>query len=130
MRGTLSRLGVLLGLVACRALDAAWVAYWYAGDRALASPVQAALDGVGLGVAGLVSGRVGLWLAGSSARGVGLWIAILLLAFTMIDLLVGLANQPWWHELLTALVMAPAAAAGGGARLPRRRRSVPVRVSP
>ena len=118
----LSWLGVLLGLVIARASDAAWVTYWYTGNRALAVPVQAALDAVGLAIAGFVAGRVGLWLAGSSARGVGAWIALILLAMTVVDLAVGLANQPWWHEVVTALTMVPAAALGGGARLPRRRR--------
>jgi hypothetical protein len=127
----LSLLGVLLGVVAARALDAAWVTWWYAGNRALEGPTQPALDAVGLAVAGFVAGRFGLWLAGSSARGVGTWIAIWLLATTAVDLVVGLANEPWWHEVITALVMAPAAAAGGGARLPRRRRKqVPAAASP
>lgn len=108
-------------MVLARAFDAAWVAFWYVGNRDFAFPVQATLDAVGLGIAGLVAGRVGLWLAGSSARGVGLWAAIWLLATTAVDLGIGIANEPWWHEVVTALVMAPAAALGGGARLPRHR---------
>ena len=47
-----------------------------------------------------------------------------MLATTAVDLVVGLANAPWWHEVVTALVMAPAAAIGGGARLPRRHKKV------
>lgn len=125
----LSWLGVLLGIVLARALDAAWVTWWYAGDRAAAFPVQATLDAVFLALAGLIAGRIGLWLA-SSAPGVGLWIAIWLLAATVVDLLVGLANEPWWHEVLTALFMAPAAALGGGFRLPRRHRRVTAPASP
>jgi hypothetical protein len=120
----LAWLGILLGIVTARTLDAAWVTWWYAGDRALDFPIQAVLDTVGLAVAGFAAGRFGLWLAGSSARGIGLWIAIGVLASTAVDLLVGLANEPWWHEVLTALVMVPAAAFGGGARLPRRHQRV------
>jgi hypothetical protein len=122
MRRILAWLGILLGVVLARTLDAAWVTWWYAGDRALDFPVQAALDAVGLAIAGFAAGRFGLWLAGSSARGIGFFIALALLAMTAADLLVGLANAPWWHEVVTALVMVPAAALGGGARLPRRRR--------
>jgi hypothetical protein len=126
----LASLGILLGIVVARTLDAAWVMWWYAGDRALDFPIQAALDAVGLAVGGFVAGRFGLWLAGSSARGIGLWIAIGLLVTTAVDLVVGLANEPWWHEVLTALVMVPAAAWGGGARLPRRHKRVkPVTAS-
>jgi hypothetical protein len=121
MRLILAWLGILLGIVLARAADAAWVTWWYAGARDLGFPVQAALDAVALGIAGFVAGRFGLWLAGSSARGVGFWIAVAVLAGTAVDLVVGLANEPWWHEVVTALVMAPAAALGGGARLPRRR---------
>jgi hypothetical protein len=116
----LSWLGVLFGIALARALDAAWVTWWYAGNRALGVPVQPVLDAVALAIAGFVAGRIGLWVAGSSARGVGAYIAVALLAMTAVDLVVGLANEPWWHEVITALVMAPAAAWGGGARLPRR----------
>ena len=72
MRRLLSWLGVLLGFAAARTLDAAWVMYWYAGDRAFDLPRQAALDALGLALAGLLAGRLALWLAGGSARGVGL----------------------------------------------------------
>ena len=131
MRRILSWLGVLLGIGVARGLDAAWVMFWYAGNRAQIFPVQATLDGVALALAGLLAGRLGLWLAGRSARGVGLWIAIWVLATTAVDLVVGLANAPWWHEVITALVMAPAAAIGGGARLPRRHPKVhPVEATP
>ena len=120
----MSLLGVLGGFALARALDAAWVMWWYAGDRALAFPVQAAIDAVGAGAVGLVAGWLGLWLAGSSARGIGLWIGLLLLFATAVDFALGIANAPRWHELVTALVMVPAAMIGGGARLPRRHRRV------
>lgn len=119
MKRILAWLGVVLAVVLARALDAAWVAFWYAGNRDLSFPVQVVLDAIWLGLAGLVAGRVALWLGRASPR-VGLWVAIWLLATTAIDLLVGLADNPWWHEVVTAVVMAPAAALGGGARLPRR----------
>jgi hypothetical protein len=121
MRRILAWLGVLVGAVLARGLDAAWVAFWYAGNRDLSFPVQVVLDAIWLALAGLIAGRIALWIAGSSARGVGLWVAIWVLATTVVDLLIGLANDPWWHEVVTALVMAPAAAIAGGARLPRRR---------
>jgi hypothetical protein len=126
----LSWLGVLLGIVVARSLDAAWVTWWYTGNRALDVPVQPALDAVGLAIAGFAAGRIGLWLAGSSARGIGAWIAIWLLVMTGVDLVLGLANEPWWHEVVTALVMVPAAALGGGARLPRRHKRVTAPASP
>lgn len=122
MGRVLSWLGVLLGVALARAFDAAWVAFWYVGNRDFAFPVQATLDGVALAISGWIFGRIGLWLAGPSARGVGLWIAIWLLATTAVDLAVEIANAPWWHEVVTALAMAPAAALGGGARLPRPRK--------
>jgi hypothetical protein len=118
----LSWLGVLLGIVIARASDAIWVTWWYGGNRQLGVPIQPALDAVGLAIIGLLAGRLGLWLAGSSARGVGTLIAIALFAMSVVDMLVGIANQPWWHEIVTVLTMVPAAALGGGARLPRRRR--------
>ena len=124
MRRILAWLGVLFGVVLARALDAAWVMYWYAGNRDLSFPLQASLDGIWLLIAGLIAGRLGLWLAGRSARGVGLWIAIWVLAATAVDLVVGIANEPWWHEVITAVVLAPATAVGGGARFPRRPKKV------
>jgi hypothetical protein len=120
----MSLLGVLGGFAVARALDAAWVMYWYAGDRELEFPAQAVIDAIGLGVAGALAGWLGLWLAGSSARGIGLWIGLLLLLSTAIDFALGIANAPRWHELVTALVMVPAAMLGGGARLPRSHRRV------
>ena len=120
----LAVLGVLLGIVLSRALDAAWVTHWYAGDRALPVVPQMALDAVFLTVTGFLAGRIGLWLAGSSARGVGFWVAVWVLATSAVDVVVGLANEPWWHEALTVFLMAPAAALGGGARFPRRHRRV------
>ena len=47
-------------------------------------------------------------------------IGMLLLAATALDLVLDMANAPWWHKLLTALVMVPAVAWGGGLRLRRR----------
>jgi hypothetical protein len=120
----MSLLGVVGGFALARALDAAWVTYWYAGDRALDFPAQAAIDAAGLGIMGALAGWLGLWLAGSSARGIGFWIGLLLLASTAVDLAVGIANAPRWHELVTAVVMVPTAMWGGGARLPRRHRRV------
>ena len=120
----MSLLGVAGGFALARTLDAVWVMYWYAGDRALVFPVQAAIDAVGLALAGAVAGRLGLWLAGSSARGIGLWIGMLLLFSTALDFALGIANAPRWHELVTALVMVPAAMVAGGARMPRRHRRV------
>ncbi len=121
----MSLLGVVGGFGLARALDAAWVMYWYAGNRALDFPEQAALDAVGLAVAGAVAGGLGLWLAGSSARGIGFWIGLLLLGSTAVDLALGIANAPRSHEILTALLMVPAAMFGGGARPGRRHRRVP-----
>jgi hypothetical protein len=121
----MSLLGVVGGFGLARALDAAWVTYWYAGNRALGFPEQAALDAAGLAAAGAVAGWLGLWLAGSSARGIGFWIGLLLLGSTLVDLALGIANAPRSHEILTALVMVPAAMIGGGARPPRRHRKVP-----
>ena len=72
---------------------------------------------VGLSLVGGAGGAIGLWMAGRSARGIGLWIGLLLLAATAIDLLVGIANAPWWYEFVTALVMVPTAMLAGGARL-------------
>ena len=121
----MSLLGVVGGFGLARALDAAWVTYWYAGNRALGFPEQIALDAAGLAVAGAIAGWLGLWLAGSSARGIGFWIGLLLLGSTLVDLALGIANAPRSHEILTALVMVPAAMIGGGARPPRRHRQVP-----
>jgi hypothetical protein len=126
MRWLMAVLGIVGGFALARTLDAAWVMYWYAGDRDLPLPVQVLLDAAGLAAAGWIAGWFGLWLAGSSARGIGLWIGFLLLAATVVDLALGVANAPRWHELVTALVMIPAAMAGGGARLPRRHRRVTV----
>lgn len=126
----ISWLGVVLGVALARALDAAWVAWWYAGDRALPFAAQATLDALWLALAGFVAGRIALWLAGSSARGVGFWIAIWVLAMSAVDLLIGLANEPWWHEVVTALVMAPALALGGGARFPKWRKRVAAPAAP
>jgi hypothetical protein len=126
MRWLMSLLGVVGGFAVARTLDAAWVMYWYAGDRDLDLPLQAGIDAAGLAAAGWIAGRFGLWLAGSSAHGIGLWIGLLLLASTAVDLALGVANAPRWHELVTALVMVPAAMIGGGARLPRRHRRVTV----
>ena len=117
MRTLLALLGVLGGFAVARALDSAWVIFWYAGDRAVGLPPQPALDAGGLALAGGAGGALGLWIAGRSARGIGLWIGLLLLAATAIDLLVGIANAPWWYEFVTALVMVPTAMLAGGARL-------------
>ena len=113
-------LGVLLGFAAARALDAGWVLFWYVGRRELDLPLQVAADTVGLTLAGTAAGVLGRWLAGWTDWGVGMGIGVLLLAATALDLVLGVANAPWWHELLTALVMVPAAAWGGGLRLRRR----------
>jgi len=117
VRTLLALLGVLGGFAVARALDSAWVIFWYAGDRAVGLPLQPALDAGGLALAGGAGGTLGLWMAGRSARGIGLWIGLLLLAATAIDLLVGIANAPWWYEFVTALVMVPTAMLAGGARL-------------
>jgi hypothetical protein len=126
MRWLMSLLGIVGGFAVARTLDAAWVMYWYAGDRDLDLPVQVVVDAAGLAAAGWIGGWLGLWLAGSTARGIGLWIGFLLLASTAVDLALGVANAPRWHELVTVLVMVPAAMIGGGARLPRRHRRVTV----
>ena len=110
-------LGVLLGFAAARGLDADWVLFWYVGRRELDLSLQVAADAVELTVAGVAAGVLGRWLAGWTARGVGMGIGVPLLAATAMDLVLGMANAPWWHELLTALVMVPAAAWGGGLRL-------------
>jgi hypothetical protein len=125
MSWLMSLLGVVGGFALARALDAAWVMYWYVGNRALDLPEQAALDVAGLAVAGAISGWLGLWLAGSNARGIGFWIGLLLLGSTVVDISLGIANGPRYHELVTALVMVPAAMIGGGARPARRHRRVP-----
>jgi len=117
VRTLLALLGVLGGFAVARALDSAWVIFWYAGDRAVGLPLQPALDAGGLALVGGAGGAIGLWMAGRSARGIGLWIGLLLLAATAIDLLVGIANAPWWYEFVTALVMVPTAMLAGGARL-------------
>src|SRR5688572_23823002 len=125
MSWLMSLLGVVGGFGLARALDAAWVTYWYAGNRALGFPEQAALDAAGMAVAGAVAGWLGLWLAGSSARGIGFWIGLLILGSAAVDLSLGIANAPLFHEIITALVMVPAAMIGGGTRLPKRHRRVP-----
>jgi hypothetical protein len=124
MRWLMAALGIVGGFAVARTLDAAWVMYWYAGDRDL--PLQPLIDAAGLAAAGWIAGWFGLWLAGSTARGIGLWIGLLLLAATVVDLALGVANAPRWHELVTVLVMIPATMIGGGARLPRRHRRVTV----
>jgi hypothetical protein len=124
MSWLVSVLGIVGGFAVARTLDAAWVLYWYAGDRDL--PLQPVIDAAGMAAAGWIAGWFGLWLAGSSARGIGLWIGFLLLASTAVDVVLGVANAPRWHELVTVLVMIPAAMIGGGARLPRRHRRVTV----
>ena len=131
MRRILAWLGIVLAVVLARGFDGLWVAFWYAGNRDLSFPVQVVLDAIGLGIGGLVAGRLALAFAGRPAAArAGMWVGIWLLATTAIDLIVGLANEPWWHEVVTALVMAPAAALGGGARLPRRARKQPPAPSP
>jgi hypothetical protein len=125
MSWLMSLLGVVGGFGLARALDAAWVTYWYAGNRALGFPEQVAVDAAGMAAAGWIAGALGLWLAGSSARGIGFWIGLLLLGSTAVDFALGIANAPVWHEVVTALVMVPTAMIGGGARLPRSHRRVP-----
>ena len=95
-------LGVLLGFAAAGALDAGWVLFWYVGRRELDLPLQVAADTVGLTLAGTAAGVLGRWLAGWTDWGVGMGIGVLLLAATALDLVLGVANAPWWHELLTA----------------------------
>ena len=122
MTRLLAWLGVLLGFAVARGLDAAWVMFWYVGDRALTFPLQAGVDALGLAAAGSGAGLLAQWLAGRAAWGIGLCLGGLLLAATAVDLLVGIADQPWWHEPITALVMVPFAAFAGGARLRGSRR--------
>lgn len=122
MRGLLAALGIAAGFAVARALDALWVLWWYAGDRALGFPAQAGLDAVGLLGAGAVAGWLAASLAGRAASGIGLWTGLLVLGATGVDLLLGIANAPWWHEAVTALVMVPAIMLAGGARPPRRHR--------
>ena len=121
MRTLLWWLGLLFGFAVARGLDAAWVMFWYVGDRAFAFPIQPVLDVVGLAAVGAAAGLAARWLAGWTSLGVGLALGIMLLLATTLDLVLRIANQPWWHEAITALVMIPAAAYGGGLRLPRRR---------
>ena len=124
MSSLLALLGIAGGFALARSLDALWVVSWYGGNRALALPAQVALDAAALLVAGALAGRLGLWLAGRGARGIGFWIGLLVLGATAVDVLLRIANAPWWHELVTALVMVPAIMLAGGARLPRRHRRI------
>ncbi len=123
MRPILWWLGVLFGFLIARSLDAAWVMFFYVGDRSFPFPIQATLDALGLAAAGVAAGVAARWLAGCTAIGVGLCLALSLLFATGVDLALRIANEPWWHEAITALVMVPAAALAGGLRPPRRRRS-------
>lgn len=125
MSRLLALLGLLFGFAVARGLDAGWVLFWYGGGLRPPLPVRVAADGAALLAAGVVAGLLGRWLAGAGARGIGSWLGLLLVAASLVDLLVGLANAPWWHEALTMALMAPAAllAAGDGPgrRRPRRR---------
>jgi hypothetical protein len=120
MRPILWWLGVLFGFAAARSLDAAWVMFFYVGGRSFPLLIQAVLDAVWLGAAGLAAGLLARWLAGETSLGIGLALALILLVATGVDLMLGIANEPWWHEAITALVMVPAAAFGGGLRIKRR----------
>jgi hypothetical protein len=120
MRSILWWLGVLLGFAVARSLDAAWVMFFYVGDRTFPLLIQIVLDAVWLGAAGLAAGLLARWLAGWTSVGIGLALGLVLLAATGVDLILHIANEPWWHEAITALVMIPAAAFGGGFRVARR----------
>jgi hypothetical protein len=120
MRRILWWLGVLFGFAVARSLDAAWVMFFYVGDRSFPFVIQAVLDAFWLGAAGFAAGTLARWLAGWTSVGIGLALALFLLVATATDLILGIANEPWWHEVVTALVMVPAAAFGGGFRIKRR----------
>ena len=120
MRSLLWALGILFGFLIARALDAGWVMFFHVGARALPFPIQAAIELASLAAFGLAAGIGARWLAGWTSTGVAPALALALLFATGVDLALGIANEPGWHEALTVLAMVPAAAFGGGFRPGRR----------
>ncbi|MGI9627837.1 MAG: hypothetical protein ACR2QM_13455 [Longimicrobiales bacterium] len=105
---------VVIGYVVSQALNAAFVYYWYFGDRSLGAPALVLVTLVFFAVVAVATGYLVGRVAAPHGRWAGSIAGALIAAVTVGNILADVAAEPLWHKLVVLLLMAPALAVTAG----------------
>jgi len=107
-------LAVVVGYALSQGLNAAFVYFWYFGDRAIGTPLLAVITVVSFAIVGVGAGYATGRIAGAAGKLAGGIAAALIVAVTVGNIIADVAAEPMWHKLLVIFLMAPLVAVVAG----------------